>query len=432
VPRFFERRLATIAGAGLALRLVYVVAVRTHSGLPAPDAYLYHYGANLLAQGKGFIDPYVYRQLGLIRPAADHPPAYMLYLTIFSVLGFTSPLAHMLASTVLGTAAVVMVGLVGREVGGPRVGLLAAGLAAGFLDLVLVDGSLQSESMAVLAVTALVYAALRYRHHPTVRAAAGLGAILGWAGMTRPEQFVLGLLVIVPVVRRACSDRRAAWVRIGTAAAACIVIALPWLVMNLVRFDHPVLLSSNLEYTLETTNCDLTWYGRKIGFWDNDCDQAVLNAHHLTFADSDQSDRGDVYRQAALDYLSHHLSRLPVVVAARVLRMANLWDPVTQADLDTQVEGREHPWAVLAIVSFYVVAGLAVVGARRLRRQHHSLVELGGPILTVLAMAAVFMGNARYRAPAEGVLCVFAAVGIEAIRVRRERRRTAPTSPTGA
>ncbi len=421
--RGFEHRLALIAAGAFALRLVYIVFVRPHDTFLAPDAFLYHQGANLLSEGRGFIDPYEYLRRRVVKPAADHPPAYTLYLTIFSVLGLTTPLAHMIASAVLGTAAVAMVGLVGREVAGPRVGLVAAGIAAVYADLVLVDGSLQSESMAVLVVTGFTYAALRYKHHPTVRAAAGLGALVAWAGLTRPEQFLLGLVVVVPVVLRATTNRRDGIVRVAAAGAMCIAIALPWLALNLVRFHHPVLLSSNFDYTLATTNCPDTWYGSRIGFWSADCNVRALDAAGMTFADGDQSDRGAVWRRAGLRYLGDHPGRLPVVMAARVVRSFNLWNPPGQARLDSEVEGREYGLAVVAIGSFYVVTALAIIGTIHLRRRRHSLVELGGPIVTVLLMAVLFMANARYRAPAEGVVCVLAAVAVVAIR---EARRRAP------
>ena len=418
----FERRLAVIAAVALAVRLTYILVVRTHDELPGPDAFLYHHGANLLADGHGFLDPYEYINRRVVEPAADHPPAYMLYLAVFSVLGFTSPLSHMLVSAVLGTLAVAAIGYVGREVGGPRTGLVAAGIAAVYADLVLVDGSLQSESMAVLVVTAFAYAALRYRHHPTVRAAAGLGALVGWAGMTRPEQFLLGVVVVVPVVLRAHRDRRERLARVAVAGAVCVAIALPWLVFNLVRFEHPVLLSSNFDYTLATTNCNDTWYGERIGFWSADCNERALASVGMDFTTGDQSERGIAFRHAGLEYLGDHLGRVPVVIAARALRSFNLWDPVTQARLDDEVEGRERPLAVAAIVSFYAVTGLAVLGWLQLRRRRHSLVELVGPIAVVFAMALLFMANARYRAPAEGLACVLAAVGVDGILAGRARR----------
>ena len=89
-----------VVGA-LALRVAYVFAYRRHFD-PHGDAYFYHVGANLLAEGKGFISPF-YVQQGLKRAAAEHPPLYIIFLAIPSVLGMKGVLAHLLWSCLLGT-----------------------------------------------------------------------------------------------------------------------------------------------------------------------------------------------------------------------------------------------------------------------------------------------------------------------------------------
>ena len=87
------------------------------------DSLYYHSAANLLADGKGFIDPYRYRYggseqvtladgrtvtietpVGHVEPTAGHPPAYVMYLGVFSALGFRSVEAHQIASILLGSA----------------------------------------------------------------------------------------------------------------------------------------------------------------------------------------------------------------------------------------------------------------------------------------------------------------------------------------
>ena len=96
-------RRCVVVGA-LVLRVVYVFAYRRNFD-PHGDAFFYHAGANLLAEGKGFISPF-YVQLGLHRAAAEHPPLYIIFLAIPSVLGMKSVMAHLLWSCVLGTATV--------------------------------------------------------------------------------------------------------------------------------------------------------------------------------------------------------------------------------------------------------------------------------------------------------------------------------------
>jgi hypothetical protein len=67
--------LAALVALGLGIRLGYVVGW-SGPGRQTGDAIYYHVGANLLADGDGFLHPltvaFAYREM----PGADHPPAY--------------------------------------------------------------------------------------------------------------------------------------------------------------------------------------------------------------------------------------------------------------------------------------------------------------------------------------------------------------------
>ena len=73
------------------------------------DDYYYHWQANALADGLGFLNPFSWKALGRIDPSAAHPPLYSMYLAVISWFGGTTPLAHRLASCVLGAAAIGVV-----------------------------------------------------------------------------------------------------------------------------------------------------------------------------------------------------------------------------------------------------------------------------------------------------------------------------------
>src|SRR4029079_16535838 len=109
------------------------LAQRRHT--PASgDSFVYQNAANLLADGKGFIDPGRYQLWGIVTPSASRPLS-PLYLSLWSLVGVRSTLGHRLASCVLGAVAVAVVGLVARRFGrtpaeGDRLGLIAAALAA--------------------------------------------------------------------------------------------------------------------------------------------------------------------------------------------------------------------------------------------------------------------------------------------------------------
>ena len=99
--RGFALRLAGLAAAGVALRALYLFTVARHvTGVG--DWHFYHWQANLIADGHGFIEPYQYRFDHHVSPSAGHPPLYPLVLRVVSLLGGTSELAHRALGLALG------------------------------------------------------------------------------------------------------------------------------------------------------------------------------------------------------------------------------------------------------------------------------------------------------------------------------------------
>src|SRR5438067_471145 len=153
------RGLAGGAAAGLALRVVYVTVLTPHLRGRGDSSY-YHQLGTLIADGRGFVDP------GNGTPTALHPPLFPLVLALGRELGLTSYRADRLVVCVLGTAAIVAVGLLARRVAGPRAGLIAAALAAVYPVLISADGSVMSETLLGLLVALAMLAAYTLRDVP--------------------------------------------------------------------------------------------------------------------------------------------------------------------------------------------------------------------------------------------------------------------------
>ncbi len=211
-PRLRNRRdfgagLAVIVVFALALRIAWVLVARRNFALHGDD-YFYHWQANALADGMGFLNPFAWKALGRIEPSAAHPPLYSLYLSVFSWFGFVTPLAHRLASCLLGAGGVTLVGLAGRRIAGPRAGLLAAGVGAVYPMLWINDGMLTSESMYVLVIAGMILAAYRLWDSRTWLNAGILGATIGLASLTRPEAIVLVPFLGLPYLFARGTDLR--------------------------------------------------------------------------------------------------------------------------------------------------------------------------------------------------------------------------------
>src|SRR5438067_7755697 len=142
----FGRRLAAIAAAGLALRLVYVL-VLSHDLRGHGDSDYFFTLGHLIEAGHGFSDSLVWQLTGHFVPTALHPPLYPLLIAAATKVGVTSYLGIRVIGTVLGALAIAAIGLLGRRVGGDRIGLVAAAIAAVYPVLIAADGAVMSETL---------------------------------------------------------------------------------------------------------------------------------------------------------------------------------------------------------------------------------------------------------------------------------------------
>jgi len=416
--RHFRILLVAIVVGGLALRVAYVWIYRRDTAYGGDPLY-FHLGANLLASGHGFINPYAFARHRVVQ-AADHPPLYLVYLSIFSRFGVRSITGHLLASTLLGAASIAVAGLAGREIGsrrpdgGARLGLLGALAVAVYPNTFRYDGMLLSESMVILTVLVTVWLAYRYWHHPTRWRMAAVGAMVGLAALSRSELVLFVPLLVLPLaLLTPDASRRRRLRRSVVGVAATVLVLAPWVAFNLARFDHTVLLSENIGGTLATSNCQQVYQGELIGYWYYPCGQAILDAHHIgPYAFNGAADRDQF--NGALTYIKAHKGRVPVVMAARVGRITGLFRPRQEAHLDVYLENTTQWVSTWGLYSYYPMAVLAIVGAVVLRRRREVVFPLLAPVVSVLVTVALFYAATRFRATAEGALCLLAAVAVDA------------------
>jgi 4-amino-4-deoxy-L-arabinose transferase-like glycosyltransferase len=405
---------------GLAVRLAYILIVRRDVVLGG-DQFFYHFGARLLVDGHGFIEPTPFIN-GVVEQSASHPPLYLLWLAVPTSIGLDTPVWHMLWSSVVGIGSVAIIGLTGKEVAGPRAGLVAAAIAAVYPNLWIFDGFVLSETMAIFTAVLAVYLAYRYLRGPSVWHAIALGFACGVASLARAELVLLLPLLVLPCVlfmRRA--DASAKLKGLVAAGLAAMLPIAPWVIFNMTRFHDPVFLSTGLEPTMLGANCDATFYGDLMAYFTPACTEAAARKYKPRM---DQSERNAVSRGVVRDYVSAHKGRAVVVVLARWGRITGLYRPAQQVRLDHDIEGRER-WAALAsLLTLYVVGLLAVAGGVIVRRRRRvPLFPLLVPPVIVLFAVALSLGSNRYRASTEGALVVLAAVTIDAgIGKLRERR----------
>jgi 4-amino-4-deoxy-L-arabinose transferase-like glycosyltransferase len=417
--RTFWWVLLAICVVALGVRVGYTVGWKQVDTIGG-DAYYYHRAANLLADGKGFVHPYAYDK-GISMPGADHPPGWIVVLALPSLLGFDTILSHQLVGCLLGTATIALLGITGRRIAGDRVGLIAAGVGAIYPGLWLPDATLMSESLALLCGTAVILTAYQAWEKPSAPRFALVGGAIGLATLARAEAFMLvGLLVLplavwVPKVAGA----RARLGRFAVGAGAFVLVVSPWLVANLIRFEEPATLSTQMGPTLEAAYCDDTFYGHNLGSWSLEC--------ITDWGDRDRSVLDRLSRQNAMDYLDEHRGQLPRVLVARVLRTFNVAHVSDQVNFDWFAEARPINASWAAVGSFWVLGLSAIAGVVVLRRRGVPSFPLLSTVANVVITVLVFYGSTRFRAPAEPAIVLLAAVAFDAA-IRRVRRQPIPAA----
>jgi 4-amino-4-deoxy-L-arabinose transferase-like glycosyltransferase len=326
-------------------------------------------------------------------------------------------LAMRFAMVVLGAGTVVLVGLLGREIAGDGVGLLAAAIAAVYPFLWVNDGLIMSETVTALTVVGALLLAYKLVRRPRLLTAAGLGAVCGLATLARAEVVLLAPLLAGWLL---ISKRLDTWrSRLTSAAAVMVASALvigPWFGFNLARFQDTTFVSTNDGIALLGSNCHAAYYGNLIG------DTSIAPGQCLPVSPppGDDSAVARVYRDKAFTYMGAHLQRLPVVLAARVGRDWSLFRP---QDALSETEGR--PWWVTewGLAVYYPLLVLAIGGAVVLWRRRAPVWPLLVPPIIVILSTAVSYGRVRFRVEAEPVLVVLASVALAAIFTGHRRRR---------
>jgi asparagine N-glycosylation enzyme membrane subunit Stt3 len=319
-----------------------------------------------------------------------------------------------LVGAAAGTVTVVCTGYIGRRIGGPAVGLLAAGLAAVSASLIAVDGSMMSETIAIPLLTAAVWLALVAIERGAWWRFALLGAVLGLATLARADALITGTLVIAATALAVPMDGRRRFTLAAAAFAALALVVSPWAIRNEVEVGTPAIATISTAQTITGANCGSTYGGRLLGYWDPACldensrgdlDELAWNSH--------QTRRG-------LHYARTHASRVPLVVVARELRVLGLFHPLAQARLDA-IETRSHNWQVFAWAMDLVTMVLGAVGLVRVARsQRRAALPLFAVVMSVFVTVALSYGNQRFRVTCEPVLLVGTAVAVVGL-TRRPR-----------
>jgi hypothetical protein len=428
VPAIFSGRGALVALIAVALVLRAGLVATTRDYAPSGDAADYDFHAAFIV-AEGTYPPTGKAAPG--SPSAFRPPAYPHLLAATYELTGKRHTAGRLVGALLGTAAVLLLFLIGREVFGRSAGLAAGWLGAIFPPLVFLSGALVSENLFVPLVLGAVLAALRFRASGgRARWALAAGALCGLAALTRTNGIVVLLPVAIALLPREGPRLRPRILLAPALAVAAAALAIaPWTVRNALAFGEFVPVSTQSGYTLA-------------GAWNAEAaaDGPLQAATRLPNqveefqglfgrpgVDEPELDRR--LRDRALEFAGDRPGYLPEAARLNLMRMFGLGgDPAFTDAWNRERDVREWRKPVSA-VGLAVVAALALLAiARRAGRARLR----GAPLwlwlvpLLLVASTVPLLGNPRHRATLDAFLVLVASV---AVVERLWRVRTGPAPP---
>jgi hypothetical protein len=419
--RSYRPWLLGLLAFALGLRLVAAVFF-SGGATSGPDAADYWQLAGSLADGRGFSNPDG-------SPEFFRPPIYPAFLAFFVRLFGPSPLPALIAQAFLDTATVAIIAFWTRARLGEAAGLAA--LALGAISLTLLAGVrlALSETLATFFLAASI---VLFDHLCTPRDEAGgrrsntaglwlvLGVCMGLMTLTRGivallpfVMFALWFLYRRHDVKSGVANARGAarWGGVLMIGAYLLTLA-PWIARNHGLTGRPMLSNQ--------AGSNLYLFHR-----------AYPNTPYGTNVRNEITRRGALLPPEKQDayYIAEAKKSLRADPMAAVKfmpkKIAFFFVP-----FDWEMLGRTRTFNA----TYALTALLAIIGFWRLRRSHprfawHCLL----PGVYLLAMAFVFFGSPRYRAPCEVLLLPLAAAPLAAwLSTRATRTEQAAQTATPA
>ncbi len=450
---------------GVALRVSFTVITKGTSPLTV-DGPWYVGVARMLNQGDGMIFPTFHDRWGASFETAQHPPLFVIYMAGVLRLVGRNFLALRIGAGLLGAVGILVAAGLGREVGGKRLAVVLAWLVALSPLLWINDAEVHSESAHIPIVLAVLWAAYRLHQHPTIRAAAVLGAVLGLAVLNRTEAAMLCVVLALPVIADLVRCTFARRVQLlAVCAASVLVFVGPWFAFNLMRFDERVWFSTSGGGVFPMANCDPTYYGELAGYTSVQCwfnrDEMPLQADDLSAAAGLRADGegfgidpvhcrcdpddwacisevcllggegayGTYGVAKGLHYMHEHVDRVPYVVSLRVLRSLELYDPLQKAAWDVEHDSRNRLAGWMGLSWYYLSLPFALHGMVLMRRRGTTLLPVSAFFIVTTFAAAIASPVTRFRLGFDVAILLPVAVSVVAMLDRLEivRARARPT-----
>ena len=416
-----------IIGVGALLRVLW--GLKAQQPVELRDPVLYLILGDHVAAGDGYRYGFEADQ-GV---TAYYPPGYplalgaVLWLVRLLPFDVTAFDVAVWLNVALSVATIGLVFVLGRRLGGDRVGLVAAGIWALWPNLVFHSAVVLTETLFLFLLVLLLIVALGDPEGARLPGRARLvtiGVLFGLTLLVRPVSAVIAPVFLV--LWWGAGLRAALW-RLALVGVATLAVLVPWSIRSTLAMDEPVAMSLNFGDNL----CLGHNPGANGGF--GDLGAYCYTAEGLARPESEtrrQSENIDRALEYIADNPGETLRRTPSKVR---ITLQNDHDGLHVAEDFGQaplMSDRARDLLKAAANGFYYLVAVAAVagGVVLLRRPDPArrglFLVLGGAAQLISPLAT--FGDARFKMPIYPTLAVCAAVAVVALW----DRRAAPTAPT--
>jgi hypothetical protein len=406
--------------AGIALRLVYVIATKGH--VLAGDEVEYNLEGRFAAAGHFLWSTTPY---GVAHASTWKAPGYGAWVgLLYKLLGSHPDRVFAVQAVVLTPFTVGLTWLLGRRLFGVWAGIGAALLMAVYPNAWQFDVRLYSEAIAnpltILALLLVLGVAA-----VSVGRAATVGALIGALMLIRPSSLLLFAGVAV-AWWAAEGWRRGTTLLAVTVGVAALVVA-PWSIRNAALPGPWVPISVQSAAAYGVFNDDSAHDHALPYAW------RPLNARDTDLLGPAARPRSDGALYHALNsrakrYVSGHPAAVPKAFFWNGI--TRLWDLRRPSHVLNEVhfEGRTKAVTAVGLAMYWPLLVLALGGlALQWRRGRRSLVLTVAAIALAASIVYTTDAGTRYRAPFEGMIVVLACGALAPLL----QRRTAPVEAAG-
>ena len=378
--------------------------------LPSVDERMYHEWALAISSGDWLGD-----RIFL------NGPLYPYFLAaLYQIFGPGLAIAKA-AQVLMGSGSCVLVWVLARRLFDARVALIAGVASAVYGMSIFYEGTLVVCNVQLFLALLILLAVVRALESPGVRAWLGAGVLVGLSVVARPNVLLFAALVVAwsPFALRHTAPlaRRGAWV--AAFGIGVMLAVLPVTLRNYVVGGEPVLVThaGGLNFFLGN-NPDANGSFRVPRIFpralaDDPWEQRAVFESYAEGAsgrDLTTAEASAFWRDRGLDFIRAQPGqwfRLELRKLALSVNAFESWN------IRSYTLTQDFSWVLrLPLLSFGVLAPIALFGIVLTRRDWRRLMPLYAMLGTVVATMLVFFVLSRYRMPAIPVLTVFAAAGV--------------------